>query len=181
MFALSGPHGFKERICKAATPSIRLCEPTLTGFLPDPKSRAESTPRVHRVQVGVFSPRHPFHYIQNQVFNRIGHRGSRGLTSALSGPGEAMPARRRRDNFLRACGALAPALHEPLQRMVRSQKRRFSSAIAAKPSTRLRLRRRPRRKPATKGAHRDWRSTVHAQNRTRRARPEPSRRATAIA
>src|SRR5262245_54768329 len=43
-----------------------------------------------------------------------------GLTSALSGPGAAQATRRRRDNLLRPCGALAPARHGPLQRIVRS-------------------------------------------------------------
>ena len=41
------------------------------------------------------------------------------LTSALSGPGTARPARSRRDNGLRACGALAETFHGPLQRIVR--------------------------------------------------------------
>src|SRR5688572_5438671 len=37
-----------------------------------------------------------------------------GLTSALSGPGAARPARRRRDNGLRACGAPPATFHGPL-------------------------------------------------------------------
>src|SRR5688572_12953186 len=41
------------------------------------------------------------------------------LTSALSGPREARPARRRRDNRPRACGALAQTYRGPLQRIVR--------------------------------------------------------------
>jgi hypothetical protein len=41
------------------------------------------------------------------------------LTSALSGPRGARPARRRRENGPRACGALAQACHGPLQRIVR--------------------------------------------------------------
>ena len=47
------------------------------------------------------------------------------LTSALSGPREARPARRRRDNRLRACGAQAQCCHGPLQRIVRWQLGQF--------------------------------------------------------
>src|SRR5687768_7761229 len=43
----------------------------------------------------------------------------RNITSALSGPGTARTTRRRRDNRLRACGALAKSSHGPLQRIVR--------------------------------------------------------------
>jgi hypothetical protein len=43
----------------------------------------------------------------------------RRITSALSGPREAVPARRRRKISLRACGALAQTSHGPLQRIVR--------------------------------------------------------------
>jgi len=55
----------------------------------------------------------------NSRFLRM--RVIRCLTSALSGPREAGPARRRRDNGPRACGALAQTLHGPLERIVRQQ------------------------------------------------------------
>jgi hypothetical protein len=42
-----------------------------------------------------------------------------GLTSALSGPSFARPARRRRDNLGRAYGARVHTHHGPLQRIVR--------------------------------------------------------------
>ena len=55
----------------------------------------------------------------NRLRFQMTHRIVRCLTSALSGPREALAGRRRRNNFRRACGATRQTCPGPLQRVVR--------------------------------------------------------------
>src|SRR5688572_22833181 len=89
----------------------------LNALAVDSKTEIELRPDMRRWAVLLEERAHRLPYAcQLKLAQR--HLG-RCLTSALSGPREARPARRRCTIVPRACGALAQCCHGPLQRIVR--------------------------------------------------------------
>jgi hypothetical protein len=81
LFPKQGPARGRGSHQRAAVQEELLHERGFGCFLPDGEPWAGCPPRIYRFLVRAFLPTYPFHEIEEQILNGIGHRRYRGPTT----------------------------------------------------------------------------------------------------